>query len=121
MSHLWILILCLISFTAAALPIPDIVCRETRLVLIAPKSLAVQEQESQTVYRFKSGSLYITPSDRGEYRYNKVVEVEPMRYVSGHKIIQFEVGGSNFQTAIFVHTYLDEVRVSRATCSHSSL
>ncbi len=121
MRYFWIFSLSLISFTAVALPIPDIVCRETRLIFIAPKSLAVQEQESQTLYRFKSGSLYITPSDRGEYRYNKVVEVEPMRYVSGHKVIQFEGGGSNFQTAIFVHAYLDEVRVSRAACSRSSL
>jgi hypothetical protein len=105
-----------IASTASARPIPDLVCRETRVVVVDPRSLAVQEQESQTIYRFKSGSLYITPTDRGEYLYNKVTEVEPMRYTSGHKVIQFEGNGSEFHNAILVHTYRDEVRISRPTC-----
>jgi hypothetical protein len=79
----------------------------------------VQEQKSQTIYRFKSGSLYVTPTGRSEYLYNKVAEVEPMRYTSGHKVIQFEGNASAFHTAVFVHTYRDEVRVSRATCKHA--
>ena len=86
------------------------------MIFIDPKSLAVQEQESQIACRFKSGSLFITPTDRSEYLYNKVTETEPKRYTSGHKVIQFEGNGSEFHTAILVHTYLDEVRVSRATC-----
>ena len=114
-------LLCLIIFlaatsAAAARPVPDLVCRETRMVFIDPRSLAVQEQESQTAYRFKSGRLYITSTDRSEYLYNKVTEVEPNRYTSGHKVIQFEGNGSEFDIAILVHTYRDEVRVSRVTC-----
>ena len=117
MRSLGIIILLALSSAASARPVPDLVCRETRLIFIDPKSLGVQEQEGQTIYRFKAGSLYITPTDRSEYLYNKVSEVEPMRYTSGHKVIQFESNGATFQTAVLVHTYLDEVRVSRATCS----
>ena len=117
MRSLCIIILLALSTAASARPVPDLVCRETHFVFVDPKSLGVQEQGSQTIYRFKSGSLYITPTDRSEYLYNKVSEVEPMRYTSGHKVIQFESDGSNFHTAILVHAYRDEVRVSRATCS----
>lgn len=84
-------------------------------MLVDPRSLRVQEFAGRTLYRFKSGNLYLSPPDRTEYLYNKVIEVEPMRYVSGHKTLQFE--SSDFRTAIFVHTYRDEVRVSRANCA----
>jgi hypothetical protein len=119
MRHLCIIALVAITSIASARPVPDLVCRETRLVFIDPRTLAVREQESHTIYRFKSGSLYIAPTDRGEYLYNKITEVEPMRYTSGHKVIQFEGNGSEFHTAILVHTYHDEVRVSRASCKRS--
>ena len=111
-----LIILLAATSAASARPALDLVCRETRMIFIDPKSLAVQEQESQIAYRFKSGSLFITPTDRAEYFYNKVTEEEPKRYTSGHKVIQFEGNGSEFHTAILVHKYLDEVRVSRATC-----
>jgi hypothetical protein len=117
MRVLSLIFLLALSSVASARPVPDLVCRETRLVFVDPKTLGVQNQESQTIYRFKSGSLYIAPADRTEYLYNKVSEVEPMRYTSGHKVIQFEDDGSGFKTAILVHAYRDEVRVSRVTCS----
>ncbi len=116
MHSLWFIVLFTVTSSVAARPIPDLVCQEKRLVFIDPKSLEVQERASQTIYRFQSGSLYIRAPDRSEYRYNKIVETEPMRYTSGHKVIQFEDTGSEFQTAILVHTYRDEVRVSRVTC-----
>ena len=108
-----------VASSASARPVADLVCRETRAVFIDPKSLAVQERGSKAIYRFKSGSLYITPTDREEYLYNRITEVEPMRYTSAHKVIQFEGNGSEFDTAILVRTYRDEVRVSRATCKRS--
>jgi hypothetical protein len=116
MHSLWLILLLTVTSSVAARPIPDLICQEARLVFIDPKSLEVHERESQSIYRFQSGSLYIRTPDRGEYRYNKVLETEPMRYTSGHKVIQFEGTGSEFRTAILVHTYRDEVRVSRATC-----
>jgi hypothetical protein len=116
MRSLCVLALLAITSATYARPLPDLVCRETRLVFVDPISLAVQEYESRTIYRFKSGSLYILTTDRTEYLYNKVIEVEPMRYTSGHKVIQFEGNGIEFHTAILVHTYRDEVRVSRAKC-----
>lgn len=79
--------------------------------------MRVQEFESRTLYRFKSGNLYLSSPDRTEYLYNTVREVEPMRYVSGHKTFQFESG--EFRTAIFVHSHRDEVRVSRANRTKS--
>jgi hypothetical protein len=117
MRPLIIFALCVVSAAASARPVPDIICRETHFVFIDPRTLDVKEQKSQTIYRFAAGSMFITPADRGEYLYNKVVEVEPMRYTSGHKIIQFESSGTQFDTAILVHTHRDEVRVSRAVCA----
>jgi hypothetical protein len=116
MRLLCIVTLLVLWSSASAGPVPDLTCQEARYVRVDPRSLAVQERTSQTIYRFKSGSLYLTPTDRGEYLYGKVVEVEPMRYSSGHKVIQFEGNGSPFLTAVLVHTYRDEVRVSRASC-----
>jgi len=98
------------------MPVPNLVCTEARVVNVDPRSLKVQEYESETGFRFFEGSLYLRPSDRKEYLYNKVVEVEPKRYLVGHKIIQFEGSPSEFQTAIVVHAYRDEVRVSRLSC-----
>lgn len=119
MQSLWFIVLLTVTSSVVARPMPDLICQETRLVFIDPKSLEVQERDSQTIYRFQSGSMYIRAPNRGEYRYNKIVETEPMRYTSGHKVIQFEGAGSEFRTAILVHTYRDEVRVSRVTCKHS--
>lgn len=101
---------------ATAGPIPDLVCRVVREVTINPKTLETQVYDTSTIYRFRSGKLYLTPSDRAEYLYNEVVESELMRYMSGHKVIQFESGDTEFRAATFVHTYLPEVRVSKASC-----
>lgn len=100
---------------ASAAAIPDLVCRELRVVRVDPRSLQSQMSESHSLYRFKSGNLYLSSPDRAEHLYNTVVEVEPMRYTSGHKTLQFESADS--RTAIFVHSYRDEVRVSRANCT----
>ncbi len=114
-------ILCLVALfaltaVASARPIPDLVCQETRHVFIDPTTLEARERASQTTYRFKIGGLYIASPDRAEYLYNKVTESEPMRYTSGHKTIQFEQSDSQFQSAVVVHTYRDEVRISRVSC-----
>lgn len=106
----------LICSSVSALAIPDLICREAHLVQVNSKSLQTQVSESSTDYRFKSGKLYLAPQDRAEYLYNEVVEVEPMRYTSGHKIIQFEAIGTEFRNALLVHAHRDEVRVFKASC-----
>lgn len=117
MRHLCAFAMYLALPSAWAAAVPDLVCQELRVIRVDPQSLGVREFESRTLYRFRSGNLYLSSPDRTEYLYNKVVEVEPMRYVSGHKTLQFE--SADFATAIFVHSYRDEVRVSRATCIKS--
>jgi hypothetical protein len=115
MRHLCFLVFALWLQSAAGAALPDLVCQELRVIQVDPRSLRVQESESRTLYRFKSGNLYLSSPERAEYLYNKVIEVEPMRYVSGHKTLQFE--SADFRTAIFVHSYRDEIRVSRASCT----
>jgi hypothetical protein len=97
-----------------AAAMPDMVCKESKGIHINPDSLGVQQSKGRTLYRFHAGSLYLSSPQKAEYLYNKVQEVEPMRYISGYKTLQFE--SPSFETAIFVHSYRDEVRVSRVTC-----
>lgn len=101
---------------ASALPIADITCQEERSVFVDPKTLRGLEQSSRTIYRFKAGKMYISDKNTKEYFYNRVFEIEPLRYTSGHKVIQFEDTTPNI-TVILVHTYIDEVRITRAICS----
>ncbi len=109
--------LCTLTATVSGATLPNIVCQELRVVQVDPRSLRSNEYDSRSIYRFSAGDLYLSSPERVEYRYGSVVEVEPLRYVVGHKNIQFE--SSDFRTAILVHTYRDEVRVSRASCTKS--
>ena len=110
-------LLVLYSGVAWGAQVPDLVCQELRVTHVDPKSLSVREDESRTLYRFRSGSLYLSSPDRAEYLYNKVSEAESMRYIAGHKTVIFE--SEDFRTAILVHSYRDEVRVSRASCTRN--
>ena len=114
MRSIFLLTLLAISTAGRAGPIPDLVCEERLVVRIDPQTQNATMHSSSSTYRFISGGMYIKPVDRSEYFYNKVVESEYRRYTSGHKVIQFEPG---FETALLVHTYFDEVRVSRVSCS----
>jgi hypothetical protein len=95
--------------------IPDLICQELRVVHVDPRTLQSRELESRTLYRFKSGKLFLSSPDRSEYLYNTVTEVEFMRFVSGHKTILFH--DSKFERATFIHANTDEVRVSNASCT----
>ena len=100
-----------------AASIPDLVCQELKVVFVDPKSLATRSYDSRTIYRFKSGDLFLSSPDRVEYRYNEVTQVEPMRFMSGHKTLIFE--SDDYSSVVFVHTFGDEIRVSRATCNRT--
>jgi hypothetical protein len=94
--------------------IPDIVCQELKVLFVEPISLSARSYESRTLYRFKGGNLFLSSPDQSEYLYNKVVEVEPNRYTSAHKTFIFD--SDDFRSPLAVHTYKDEVRVSRLSC-----
>ncbi len=38
-----------------------------------------------------------------------------MRYIPGHKVIQFEANDAEFRSVVLVHTHRDEIRISRAS------
>jgi hypothetical protein len=107
--------LCALTTIVSGATLPNIVCQELHVVQVDPRSLRSNEYDSRSMYRFSAGDLYLSSPDRVEYRYGSVVEVEPLRYVVGHKTIQIE--SSDFRSAILVHIYRDEVRVSRASCT----
>jgi hypothetical protein len=100
---------------AACADIPDLVCQQLKVVHVNSRSLVVSEFESRDLYRFKAGKLLLSSPDRAEYLYGEVIETEPLRYAVGHKTLIFEF--DDFRTAIFVHSYTDEIRVSRARCT----
>ena len=97
--------------------VPDLICRELRVVLVNPGTLRTTElKDTRTLYRFKAGDLYLSTPDRSEYRYNKVEQQEPSRYSSGHKTLLFE---ADFRRGTFVHVYTDEIRVSQVSCNRT--
>ena len=114
--HTFFLALALIPGSAIA-SLPDLVCQELKVVHVDPRTLKGREYETRVLYSFKSGKLFLSSPERSEYLYNTVTEVEPFRFVSGHKTIIFE--DSKFERVIFVHAYNDEVRVSRANCTRT--
>jgi hypothetical protein len=117
MRHLSFLVFTLWLQNALGATVPDLLCQELHVIQVDPHSMKVQEFESRTLYRFKAGNLYLSSPDRDEYFYNKVFEVEPMRYAAGHKTLQFET--TDFRNAILVHAFRDEVRISRASCTRT--
>ena len=76
MRHAVLPLLFVLVFPALALQLPDLICSETKSVQMDPKTLSDQSCGTDTIYRLKSGSLYLNPSDRDEYWYHTVVEIE---------------------------------------------
>ncbi len=113
-THTFLLILTFFPISAVA-ELPDLVCQELKVVHVDPRTLRSTEYESRALYRIKSGKLFLSSPERSEYFYNAITEIEPSRFVSGHKTIIFE--DSKFERVIFAHVYNDEVRVSRAKCT----
>ncbi len=114
-----ILLISIVSGAACAGDLPSLVCTESKTVQVDPKAFVAQQIESTTIYKFKSGELYLAPIDRSEYLYNKVEETEPGRYVSGHKTIIFDDAHPvTFTSALVVHSNDQEVRITRVRCVH---
>ncbi len=69
--------------------IPDMVCHLRLETQLDPQTLQGKQAEPREVYRIKDGEPFISRPERGEYRYGKLIEVEPNRFVSGHKTLIF--------------------------------
>jgi hypothetical protein len=94
--------------------LPDLVCRADSELVTAHATMQVRRAAVTDVYRFKSGKLFLSWSDREEYFYGDLVESEASRFRSGYKTILFL--GADHQTAIVVHTDERETRVLKMRC-----
>ena len=95
--------------------VPNITCTEQQYRFIDPLTLKSTIYKGGTVYRFYNGDLFLSSKDKAEYKYNKVVETEYLRYASGHKTILFDT--NKFTDVVIVHAADKlEVRVSHAKC-----
>ncbi len=95
-------------------PLPDLVCRADSKVTTTHATLETRRGATTDVYRFKSGALYISSSDRDEYLYGPVVSTDFRRYTSGYKTILFNDG--EYRTGIAVHVDNAETLVLALRC-----
>ena len=66
---------------------PELECHADEQTRIDPITLDAEHSDVSDVYRIRGGHLFITAPGEAEYLYNNVVEVEPGRFVSGHKTL----------------------------------
>ena len=98
--------------------IPNMLCHQQVVVHINPKTFVIKKTETDNIneidlYRIENDELFISSPSRNEYRYNKIIEIENLRFYSGHKTILFE---KDYKSAISTHTYDDEIRVIKFRC-----
>jgi hypothetical protein len=99
--------------------IPNMLCHQQIVVYVNPKTFETRKTETNDIkridlYRIENDELYITSPTRAEYRYNKLNEIENLRFYGGHKTILFD---KEYKSAISTHTYDDEIRVMKFKCS----
>ncbi len=104
--------------TVYAQKIPNMLCHQKVVVHINPKTFAIKKTETDDIkeidfYRIENDELFISSASRNEYRYNKLIEIENLRFFSGHKTILFE---RDYKTAISTHTYDNEIRIIKFQC-----
>lgn len=95
--------------------IPPLICREDALLRVDPAALQAQRSRGDVTMRFREGNLYLADPGRPEYLYNTVVQLEPLRYSAGHKVILFS--SDAWSSAIVVHAHAQDIRISRVACS----
>ena len=104
--------LCNLAFSQE---LPDLVCQTLEEVsVVHGGSLPSQHGNSEVVYRFSEGKLYLSSPGEDEYLYGDLTWVEPMRFTSGFKTILFR--SEVFDTAIDVHTDNIGTNVRRLHC-----
>jgi hypothetical protein len=117
-KSLFFLITILITGQAYSSRVPDMVCHQLKIVHINPQTFSVNKSETDNIkemdlYKISGGELYVSSPSRKEYKYNKLVEIEKLRYYSGHKTLLFN---QDFTSLITTHTYEDEIRVGKFRC-----
>lgn len=99
--------------------VPDMTCHTHLETQISPVTLDGTLSAPREVYRFRNGDLFISRPDRAEYRYGKVLEVEPGRFTSGHKtlILSFPPPIPGTERLLMVHSDVIDIRVTAFACT----
>jgi hypothetical protein len=112
------LLLILSAGKAYSQSVPDMVCHQLKIVNINPQSFTVKKTETDNIkemdlYKISGGELFISSPNRKEYKYNKLVEIDKLRYYAGHKTLLFT---QDYSGLITTHTYDDEIRIGKFRC-----
>ena len=96
---------------------PDLECHADEQARIDQITLDADHSDVSDVYRIKGGNLFITTSGRAEYLYNEIVEVEPGRFVSGHKTLLLTARTADAGRKVLVLHFNElDIRVTRFFC-----
>ena len=97
--------------------IPDLECHADEQTRIDSITLDADHSDVSDIYRIKGGNLFITTSGRAEYLYTEIVEVEPGRFVSGHKTLLLTARTADAGRRMLVlHFHELDIRVTRFFC-----
>jgi hypothetical protein len=107
--------LCVVPLGHAAMP--ELECHADEQTRIDPIALDADHSDVSDIYRIKGGNLFITTPGRAEYLYNNVVEVEPGRFVSGHKTLLLTARTADAGRKLLeIHFHDLDIRVTRFFC-----
>ena len=96
---------------------PELECHADEQTRIDPITLDADHSDVSDVYRIRGGHLFITTPGAAEYLYNSVVEVEPGRFVSGHKTLLLTARTADPGRKLLVlHVHDLDIRVTRFFC-----
>ena len=96
---------------------PELECHADVQTRIDPITLDADHSDVSDIYLIRGGQLFITTPGEAEYLYNKVVEVEPGRFVSGHKTLLLTARTADpGRKLVVVHTHELDIRVTRFFC-----
>ena len=96
---------------------PELECHADEQTRIDPITLDADHSDVSDVYRIRGGHLFITTPGGAEYLYNNVVEVEPGRFVSGHKTLLLIARTADPGRKLLVlHVHELDIRITRFFC-----
>ena len=96
---------------------PELECHADEQTRIDPITLDADHSDVSDVYHIRGGHLFITTPGEAEYLYNNVVEVEPGRFVSGHKTLLLTARTADpGRRLVVLHFHELDIRVTRFFC-----
>jgi hypothetical protein len=96
---------------------PELECHADEQTRIDPITLDADHSDVSDIYRIRGGHLFITTPGEAEYLYNNVVEVEPGRFVSGHKTLLLTARTADpGRKLVVLHAHELDIRVTRFFC-----